>query len=83
MFDELLRLLLLVQVMFQPPAFQPRALVREDRDHIVRLHAHFTFGGFGDECSRQRRGELGSSSRRHIGRGDAVGGLSPSGRCAL
>jgi len=42
MFDELLRLFLLIQVALQTPAFQPRALVREDSDDIVGLHSDVT-----------------------------------------
>jgi hypothetical protein len=48
-FDQLLRLLLRVEVMFQPPAFQPRATVREHGDHVGRLDTDIAFAGVADD----------------------------------
>src|SRR5262249_42226427 len=63
--DELLRLALLVAILLQLPALEPRAAVGEHRDDVQRFDAHVTLGGIADE----RRGG------RRLGRGRLVGRL--------
>ena len=80
--DEFLRLLLLIEVVLQPPALEPRALVREDRDDVARLDAHVALGGVGDERRRERRGRLRRRppARRRRAARRAAGGRVPAGR---
>jgi hypothetical protein len=51
--DQFLRLLLLIEVMLQAPAFQSRAFVREHRDDVARFNAHLALGGVGDKRLRE------------------------------
>jgi hypothetical protein len=46
--NELLRLLVLIAIMFQAPALEPRAAVREYGDHVLRLHPNITLGRLRD-----------------------------------
>ena len=56
--DELLRLLLLIEIVLQAPALEPRAAVGEHGDHIARVNAHVAFARVADE----RRLRLGLAS---------------------
>src|SRR5262249_21192610 len=84
-FDELLRLPCRVEVMLEPPAFQSRATICEDRDDISCLEANLAFGLLSDKRSRLRRrigidGGRAATRSRSRGRRSGCAGVIGSAR---
>src|SRR5262249_13205850 len=77
-FDELLRLSLLIQVFLEPPALETSAAVRENGDDIPSFDADISLGALANDCRRlsdglryrcrcRWRSSRGRLSRRRLG----------------
>ena len=80
--DQLLRLLLLIEVVLQPPALQPRAAVGEHRDDVARFDADVALRRVADErrppaaLQASRRASLRSPAQRRLPLTDAAAGAA-------